>query len=64
MAEHYTEATESDTKWCNTCQRLTQHRVSGKRLGRCMEHEAPMETHKQKRAREKRERETKSPKLF
>ena len=64
MAEHYTRGTESVLKWCNPCARLTKHQVSDGRAGRCMEHEVAGESKKQKAAREKREREAKSPKLF
>jgi hypothetical protein len=41
MAFHYTQGTESVTKWCNVCQRMTQFAVSGGRVGRCTEHQAP-----------------------
>lgn len=54
MAEHYTSGTESVTRWCNHCARLTQHRVSAGRVGQCMEHHAPQMTRaQQKRAEEK-----------
>ncbi|HWQ03121.1 MAG TPA: hypothetical protein VNL38_01450 [Candidatus Nitrosotenuis sp.] len=36
MSEHYTSNTEAVSKFCNTCGRVTQHAVSGHRLGRCM----------------------------
>lgn len=62
--EHYTTNTESVTKWCNACNRPTQHSVSGGRVGRCMEHQASGESKKQKAAREKREKDARNPKLF
>lgn len=72
MTEHFTEATESVTKWCDTCLRVTEHAVSGKRLGRCKEHAAgdPASgmSKKQIAARERRAREQKekerNPPLF
>jgi len=64
MAEHFTRATESTLKWCGRCHRHTKHAVSDGREGRCLEHDAPRETRKQQQAREKRERESREPKLF
>ena len=61
MAEHYTTNTESVTRWCNACNRPTQHKVSGGRVGRCMEHDAPLESQRQRAARLKRERELRAP---
>lgn len=53
MTEHYTSNTESVTRWCNHCNRVTDHRVSAGRVGRCMEHESPAVTRaQQKRAEE------------
>jgi hypothetical protein len=37
MAEHYTKNTVAVMHFCNRCGRLTMHKVSGKRLGLCME---------------------------
>lgn len=53
MTEHYTANTESVTAWCNHCNRNTQHSVSGNRRGRCLEHEAPELSQKQKDNRER-----------
>jgi hypothetical protein len=64
MAHHYTKNTESDTKWCNVCMNLTQHKVSDGRIGRCMEHEQPAESARQKKEREKRDSEALNPRLF
>jgi hypothetical protein len=68
MAEHYTRNTESVTRWCNTCQRDTQHSVSSGRVGRCLEHEVASNSEgysqKQLRDRERRERERRQPELF
>jgi hypothetical protein len=41
MPEHYTQSTESVTKFCSTCGRITEHIVSAGRIGRCKEHSAP-----------------------
>lgn len=54
-AEHYPRGTESVLKWCNRCGRLTKHRVDDVRAGRCLEHDAPAESKKQRAARLKRE---------
>ena len=56
MAEHYTRSTESVTKFCNTCGRITEHSVSDGRVGRCKEHHAPELTKKQQENRERLER--------
>lgn len=64
MSEHYSKGTESDTRWCTTCHRFTQHSVSGNRLGRCMEHDAPTYSKKQIRDRQERERQEKQGDLF
>ncbi len=64
MAEHYTSNTESVTRWCNHCGKPTQHSVSGGRVGRCMEHDAPALSKAQEKRREKRERQTPEPGLF
>jgi len=64
VGEHYPRSTESVLAWCNTCGRATRHAVSAGRRGRCLEHEAPQESKKQQRARQKREREAQNPKLF
>lgn len=64
MSHHYTRNTESDTKWCNICGRLTQHFVSGGRIGRCMEHESKAESKRQEKARKKRESDARNPSLF
>jgi len=64
MAEHYTRSTESATRWCNRCGKRTQHIVSGGRIGRCLEHEAPELSAAQLKRRAKQERELKNPRLF
>ena len=53
MSEHYTKNTESVTRFCRTCDRLTQHAVSDGRIGRCKEHEAPKYSQAQLRRIEK-----------
>jgi ribosomal protein L44E len=66
VTEHYTRNTESILKWCNKCARLTVHKVSGGRVGRCSEHQAE-DTQAQQKAREKaRQRAAKDaePRLF
>ena len=63
MAEHYTANTESVTRWCNRCNRPTQHTVSGGRVGRCLEHDAPQFSKKQALAAREREPEPVRPAL-
>src|SRR6185437_3042630 len=50
VTEHYTRNTESVLKWCNKCARLTVHKVSDGRAGRCSEHHAE-DTQAQQKAR-------------
>ncbi len=64
MAWHYTQGTESVTKWCNRCSRHTQHAVSGNRVGRCLEHSAPELTHAQQKSRARQDHQRKNPSLF
>jgi ribosomal protein L44E len=47
--EHYTKNTVAIRKYCPTCNRMTMHSVSGKRVGHCLEHEAQSMTKKQKK---------------
>lgn len=64
MAEHFTLATEETTQWCNRCARRTQHAVSAGRIGRCLEHEAPLFSKAQIHRRELAEKERQNPRLF
>jgi hypothetical protein len=64
MTEHFTANTESVTSWCGRCNRPTQHKVDGGRMGRCMEHKAPAETKAQVKRREEAEHEARNPRLF
>lgn len=64
MSEHFTKNTESVTRWCNFCNRATQHAVSTGRLGRCLEHDTSQLTKKQVRERAKRNREAQNLRLF
>jgi hypothetical protein len=42
MAEHYTRNTNAVMKYCNHCGKNTMHKVSGKKLGCCLnEHAKP-----------------------
>ena len=64
MSEHYTTGTETALAWCNHCHRITKHAVSGHKLQRCMEHDAPQLTHEQQKRAERRRRELQQPRLF
>lgn len=35
--QHFTRSTVSAAAWCNKCKRETQHSVSDRRLGPCLE---------------------------
>jgi hypothetical protein len=37
MAQHYTSNTIGTYKFCNRCGKMTMHKVSGKKIGLCME---------------------------
>ena len=37
MAEHYSRSTTGVLKFCNRCNKMTMHKVSGKRVGLCTE---------------------------
>lgn len=41
MTEHFTRNTESATKWCKKCGRLTEHRVDNGRAGPCIDPKHP-----------------------
>lgn len=64
MAEHFTQATEETTQWCNHCGRPTQHAVSAGRIGHCLAHNAPMFSKTQLHRRALAERERQNPRLF
>jgi hypothetical protein len=66
MGEHYPKSANGLTviAWCETCRRDTPHRVEGGRRGPCVEHGAPHYSKEQLKRIEKREKESKQPKLF
>lgn len=64
MTEHYTRNTESTTRFCNHCNRRTQHTVSDGRVGRCLEHGAEGLSKKQVANRQRIEHERQNPELF
>lgn len=41
MSEHFPKSTETATGWCKKCQRNTEHRVDGGRLGPCIDPNHP-----------------------
>lgn len=61
MAEHYTRNTSGVLKFCNTCGKMTMHKVSNKRIGLCQEPHAVGMSQKQKKQASKPEEE---PSLF
>jgi len=64
MTEHYSKSTVGVTMWCNTCRRMTNHAVSGKKVGRCTEHEAAGLSKQQERNRQQREEQERNPRMF
>ena len=36
MTQHFTRNTVSASHWCGKCQKQTQHRIDGVRLGPCL----------------------------
>jgi len=62
--QHETKSTTAVAGWCNACRKQTLHRVSGKRRGACMEHEAAGLLKEQERRRAKEEREEREPRLL
>jgi ribosomal protein L44E len=64
MMEHFTRNTESITKFCRTCGRLTQHRVNNGRTGACLEHDAPKMTKAQQKKKAAAAIAAKNPPLF
>jgi ribosomal protein L44E len=49
MPEHYTRNTTGILKHCPTCNKMTIHKVSNKRLGTCTEPHAVGRSEKQKK---------------
>ena len=43
MAKHFTRNTVSAEAWCAKCEKRTQHRVDGVKLGPCLECIAQLE---------------------
>jgi hypothetical protein len=65
MTEHYTRNTLEATSWCKKCQKFTQHRVDGGRLGPCLEqHNVPDLTKEQAARRKKEEDRRRQAELF
>lgn len=64
MSQHYQRNTVGVTQWCNTCGRMTIHRVDDRRVGVCTEHQKTgMSKAQQKRAAQQ-EKAVKEPELF
>ena len=68
MPQHYQKWVTETLAWCTSCGHETRHNVSGGRLGHCLEHGPKAnergENKTQQQCREKRERESKNPRLF
>jgi hypothetical protein len=64
MPHHYTKDTTEAYEFCNTCNRLTLHAVSGGRRGHCKEHGPKGLTKAQQKRKKKREKEEREQRLF
>jgi len=69
LPHHYTKDTTEAPYWCEKCFRITQHSVSGGRLGRCKEHEfagvaGTGLTRVQFKRKQQQEKEQRQPRLF
>lgn len=64
MPHHFQKNVTETWHFCNTCGRQTKHSVSDGRLGRCMEHNAPLYSKSQLKRREQQEKERREPRLF
>ena len=62
MTQHYPRNVKRLLVWCETCRKLTFHRVDDRRLGPCMEDHAAGLSKKQLSAQEKRNRDLESEK--
>lgn len=61
MSQHYQRNVTGIMKFCPTCNKMTMHKVSNKRLGTCMETHVAGQSDKQKKQAEKTHEE---PSLF
>jgi len=62
--EHYGKNTTQVSKFCNTCNRVTMHKVSGKKLGHCTEHGPTGLSKYQEKLRKALEEKRQQPDLF
>jgi hypothetical protein len=42
MTEHFPKSTETATAWCRPCNRMTEHRIDGGRVGPCLDPKHPL----------------------
>ena len=61
---HETRNTTAVSAWCNVCGKKTLHRVSDRRRGTCLEHEAAGLSREQERRKKQEEREEREPRLL
>ena len=64
MSEHYTKNTLEATAWCAKCQKQTQHRVDGGRLGPCLEQHQNSRSQKQIADQARKARKARQSELF
>jgi len=41
VTEHFPKSTETATAWCRPCNRMTEHRIDGGRVGPCLDEKHP-----------------------
>jgi len=61
---HETKNMISMSAWCNVCGKTTQHSVSGKRQGPCLEHAKTGMSKAQEKRAEQREKDEREPRLL
>ena len=64
MSEHHTKNTTGTMAFCKTCNRVTLHRVSDRRLGPCTEVHVTGLSKVQQKRKEEREAAEEQPELF
>ena len=64
MTQHYQRNTTGITQWCNTCNRMTIHRVDDRRVGVCTEHHKDGMSKAQKKWKDQQEKDEREPELF
>ena len=62
--QHYEKNVVSVSVFCPTCNRLTQHKVTNRRVSDCLEHESSGMSKAQKKRQEDQKSKESQPELF